>query len=211
MDFFELPESTKIGKVIHKNVFNQYLTSAQKKLFVDLINKITWTNKLSSHTVNLSFIEYSEIQVFKIDLKKVEKISTLLDIIDTYIPYHIIFVLCYKDMVQLSISIKHLHPSRQNSSVIDWTFHSDWISTSEFQYRLSLKRSIDFVLKDLCLQLSGEKDVNIDITTLIASSKRKSSLERDILILESKIKDCKQFNLKVELNLRLLELKKKSQ
>ena len=67
---FNLPKSTRIQKVIPKNAFDSYTNTRQRKLFSEKIQRITWTNKIAFDTVNITGVDISEIQVFKIELKE---------------------------------------------------------------------------------------------------------------------------------------------
>ena len=75
MTYFELPKSTIVNRFIPKNAFDEYTNSSQKKKFTDIIDKITWQNKLSKDTINLDGVDVKELQVFEIKLKKKEKIN----------------------------------------------------------------------------------------------------------------------------------------
>lgn len=204
MVVFELPNSTKVGRVIPKNAFDNYATPKQKRLFTDLIARITWTHKLSSDTVNLEGKDLKEIQVFKIDLKKKEEIQTVLDVIDKAIPYHIIFVIEHDESICLSTSTKHPHPTNEDNSVIDWTFKTGWFLLSENPYALELKKSIDAVYHNFCVQLSGNRSMQTKpLQDLVAYRKKITVLEKEISKLKSAIAKTKQFNQKVELNQQL--------
>ncbi|MEC3880260.1 DUF4391 domain-containing protein [Parapedobacter sp. 10938] len=204
MTVFELPNSTKVGRVIPKNAFDAYATSKQKRLFTDLIARITWTHKLSSDTVNLEGKDLKEIQVFKIELKKKKEIQTVLDVIDKAIPYHIIFVIEHDGSIYLSTSTKHPHPTNEDNSVIDWTFKTGWFLLPENPYALELKKSIDAVYHNLCVQLSGNRSMETKpLSDLIAQRKKITVLEKEISKLKSAIAKSKQFNRKVELNQQL--------
>ena len=72
MNFFNLPHQTIVAKNVPKNAFDIYTNSQQKKLFVDVVEKIKWTNKLSKETINLEGKEINEIQIFQIELRKKE-------------------------------------------------------------------------------------------------------------------------------------------
>src|SRR5690554_2099177 len=110
MDLFNLPHTAKVNKVIPKNAFDSYTTTKQKRLFTDLVSRITWTHKLSTDTVNLLAKEIKEIQVFRIELKVKEEIQAVLSIIDKAIPYNIVFVIEHENLIYISTSTKHLHP-----------------------------------------------------------------------------------------------------
>jgi hypothetical protein len=204
MEYFLLPETTMVRRIIPKNTFDSYTNSQQKKLFSDKITRITWIQKISKDTINLPSNEISEIQVFKIELKLKEDISEILAIIDKSIPYHIVFIVEYGDEVYLSTSKKHPNPANENTSVIDWTFRSEWFLPADRKYRLNLKQNIDAVFKDICLQLLGRDDfANQSINSIIHTQQQIDTLQREINKLKSSIKNTKQFNRKVELNLLL--------
>lgn len=198
---FDLPKHTIVDKSIPKNAFDKYINTQQKKLFSEYIDKIRWTNKLSTSTINLPTNEIEEIQIFNISLKKKGDISSLLEIIDRSIPYHVIFVINFNEEILLSVAKKHSHPNNENNSIIDWVFQSDWIMSNEFSYKLNLKESIDMIFSDICNQLSGNN--NKSINELVESNLEKESLDKKIQKLKIQLKNCKQFNKKVELNLQL--------
>ncbi|UCS92495.1 DUF4391 domain-containing protein [Echinicola marina] len=210
MDLFNLPRQTVINRVVPKNAFDKYTNTKQKALFSSLILRITWTNKLSEETINLKGQEISEIQVFKIELKEGGDPKSLLDLIDKSIPYHIIFIVSHNGNVFLSTSKKHPHPTNDDNSVIDWTFRSDWFTANENQFSLNLKKSIDAVYQDFCNQLSGNFKANEkSISELIDRNKEVDKLNKEISSLKSAISKCKQFNQKVELNMKLKEVEAK--
>ena len=213
MSFFNLPKQTQVNKSIPKNAFDSYINSKQKKLFVDIIERIRWTNKLSVETINLEGKEISEIQIFEVALRQKDNIEKLLEIIDKSIPYHIIFVLNFEDQVKISVAQKHLHPTNENNAVIDWTFKSEWLNKDLIKYQLNLKGTLDSVIKDLCIQLSGKKeDVDLSLNELVEKEAQIEKLEKEIIKLKGQIKRSKQFNRRVELNALLrqseMELKK---
>lgn len=204
MKLFKLPNTTAVQRVVPKNAFDAYTSTRQKKLFTDLIARITWSHKLSPDTVNLETKEVKEIQIFKVELKIKEDIQPVLDVIDKAIPYNIIFVVEYGNEVYLSTSTKHPHPKKEDQSVIDWTFRSIWFSPDENNYVLHLKKNLDTVYHDFCIQLSNKPSmVNRTLPDLVEYSKQKDLLERDIEQLRKSIKSCKQFKTKVALNLQL--------
>lgn len=201
MQIFELPKHTNINKVIPKNSFDNYTNTKQKKLFVDVVERIKWLHKLSKESINLSGKDILEIQIFEIELRKKEKIAVLLDLIDKSIPYQIIFILRFKGDFLISASQKHPHPTNDNQAVIDWSFRSEWIKENMNPFRLNLKGTLDDIFNDLCFQISGKEKMSI--TELIKYEAEIKSLKDEAARLESAIKKAKQFNEKVELNLML--------
>jgi len=203
---FDLPKYTIVDKSIPKNAFDNFTNTKQKKLFSEYVSSIRWTNKLSASTIKLPSKEIEEIQIFNISLKKKGDISSLLEIIDRSIPYHIIFVINFNEEILLSVAKKHSHPNNENNSIIDWVFQSDWIVSNDFNYKLNFKESIDAIFLDVCNQLSGNNDKTIN--ELVESNLKKESLEKKIKKIKQQIKSCKQFNKKVDLNLQLDRMNK---
>lgn len=204
MDVFDIPASAKVGKVIPKNAFESYTNVKQKKLLTNLVARISWLYKLSPQTINLEVEEIKEIQIFKVELKIREEIPSLLDLIDKAIPYNIIFIIEKDAEIYLSTSVKHPHPLNDNNAVIDWRFKTDWFLLSENKYSLNLKRSLDAVYHDFCNQLSGAPKMSSkSLKDLVEYKQQVYTLEKEIEKLKTSIANCKQFNKKVELNLRL--------
>ncbi|AFR36587.1 DUF4391 domain-containing protein [Riemerella anatipestifer] len=210
MAFFNLPITTEVNRVIPKNAFDDYTNTKQKKLFTDYIYKITWTHKISENTVNLIAKNIQEIQVFRIELKQKVNISKILEIINKSIPYHIVFWIEYDDEAYISTASKHSHPTDENFSVIDWTFTSEWFDISDIPFQFNLKKSLDDVFKNLCIQLSGKDNIDSQpINRIIKNQQEEAYLKREISKIKSAISKSKQFNEKVELNLALKEMEKK--
>lgn len=124
MDIFDLPLSTEFGRVVPKNAFDEYTNTKQKKLISDVIQRITWTHKLSTDTTNLIGIDIEEIQVFKVELNRKNDLRKVLDLFDKAIPYHIVFVLMFEDEYMISTSAKHTHQNKADEAVIDCTFYT---------------------------------------------------------------------------------------
>lgn len=199
---FNLPRTTIVDRIIAKNAFDSCTNTKQKRMFIDLVDKIQWTHKLSVNTINLEGVDIKELQIFEVQLRERKIITELLAIIDKAIPYHIIFLLKYGGEVMVITSKKHAHPSNENNAVIDWTFNSEWMR--EMPYSLNLKQDIDFIYTDFCKQLSdvaASKEQSLD--ELIRQKEKIVTLEKEIEKLRTKVKNCKQFNIKVELNLKL--------
>lgn len=203
---FKLPPSTKIQKVIPKNAFDSFTNTKQKKTFSDKVQRITWANKIAFDTVNLTGVDVTEIQLFKIELKEKAIIKDLLSIIEKAIPYHIIFWIEFGDEFYISTSVKHLHPQNENVAVIDYTFTSDWKSIEDNAYQIELKNNLDWVFKNFCDQLKSIDTDTKSINELVEKQKSNDTILKEIEKLKSEIARCKQFNKKVELNLKLKAL-----
>lgn len=204
MDFFNLPLRTKVGRVVPKNAFDEYTNTKQKKLFTDCIQRISWTHKLSTDTVNLDAKDIQEIQVFRVELKQKSDILKILEIINKSIPYHIVFWVEHNQEAYISTASKHPHPTNEDVSVIDWTFTSDWFNKENNSYAFNLKGSLDAVFKDLCVQLTGKPALGKQsLAAILKNQQEIDRLKKEVSKLKSAISKSKQFNEKVDLNLKL--------
>lgn len=204
MNLFNLPDSTIVNKVVPKNAFDKYTNTKQKKLFTNQVAKILWIHKLSQETINLPSGDIKEIQLFHIELKQRNKIPMVLQVIERAVPYHIIFIVEYERNFYLSTSAKHPNPVNEDNAVIDWTFDTDWIAPTENIYSLNLKKSLDAIYHDFCIQLSGNPlFAKRPFKELVEESIALDSLKKEAEKLKSAIATTKQFNQKVALNIRL--------
>lgn len=203
---FNLPKSTVVKKVIPKNAFDAYTNTKQKKAFADKIVRITWTNKLSKDTINLTGKDVNEIQIFEIELKEKVNIKDLLVTIDKAIPYHIIFKVKFGDEYYLSTSAKHTHPNNDDIAVIDYTFSSDWMNESELLTSIELQNNLDWIYKNFCSQFVNNTSSSNNLREIIENEKKLDTIKKEIEKIKSEISRCKQFNKKVELNIYLQKL-----
>jgi hypothetical protein len=199
-----LPHTSIVNRVVPKNSFDKFISTKQKKSFTDFIERIKWTNKLSKETIKLDGKEIKEIQVFEIHLKKKLENEELLNIIDKHIPYHIVFLLLIENEILFSVAKKHPNPTSEDACVIDWRFSSAWLENENKLFELNLRKSLDDVFSDFCLQVSGKhEDRNKSLQEIIAREQIKKQLILEINKLEAEIKSSKHFKLKVEFNLKL--------
>lgn len=204
---FNLPLSTKVDRFIPKNSFDSFISARQKKLFAESVSKIRWLNKLSIETINL---DGDEIEIFEVQLKQKYGLLSILDTIDRAIPYSIVFVVSFENETLLSVSKKHIHQTNKNQAVVDFRFSTDWFNPNHLNYELTLKKNLNFVLSDICAQISDRKhDKELNIQDLIDKEIMIKQINQKIERLRSQIRNSKQFNSKVELNIKLKELLKK--
>jgi hypothetical protein len=206
---FELPETTKVNIEIPKKSFENYANASQKRKFTEYVKKIIWLNKLSKETTNLESIKTNEIQLFLIELKQKQKLESITSIIDQAIPYPIIFIIKYDLILYYSTSLKHINPKNEDNAIIDWTFKTDWIDISTNSLCLKLKKNLDSVYENFCYQIVNPNKPIEGIHELAQYDRKLKSLLRERESLIKAINVSKQFNKKVELNLKLKTIEKK--
>lgn len=212
-----LPKSTEFNRFIPKQKFfkdlytHTSIPSKTKNYFVKQIKLITWENKIDHTTMNIakgSFVE--EIEVFRVELYDYEIDDSVLYIIDENIPYHILFVFEYNNKRKYSLSFKEICREAETIN-IQKIFQSDWVSEDEDFLKFS-GISLDNMYENLLYSISNnelDKFLGDTLKEKVLSSIEYEKIQKQVNNLSKKVKNEKQFNRQVELNVELKELKKK--
>lgn len=149
----ELPTSTTVKRFVPKEMFYSKTTINNKlrQLFTDEIEKITWSNKISPETLNISGGEYGELQVFEISLKTADISNALLKHIDTFIPYPILFVLKKPGAIKAAISFKESNMKNENLMKVDSYYDTGWKQSLQLELK---GRSVDEIYKNYLYQIA---------------------------------------------------------
>lgn len=206
------PESTCFNKRIPKQKFydNLKLTSGIEKQFAHDIDTIIWANKLSAETINLSAgANVSEIEIIEIILKQQSISRNIIDLIDREIPYHLVFVLKYKNNGQIWINYKEDSKSRKGKFTVNSSYKTDWMPLNILSLKID-GLDLDKVYENFLIQVSQGKlqiEDSEDLKEAVNMVKEKDTLLAYISSLENKIKNEKQFNRQVVLNNELRRAK----
>lgn len=202
MHELDFPATKKVQRVIPKNSFDNFATPKQKRLFTELVQRITWTHKISTSTTNLRSENLQEIQFFTVELKKKAPVKELLDLVDRSIPYTIVFTVIYDDEYYFHTAVKRIHAQDEDKAIIDFTFSNDW--SSDRLLTPELKKSIYHTYRDLCRELSDfREEAEITLDNLVKKQRDTNNLRKEISTLKAAIKKSKSFKEKVDLNQRL--------
>lgn len=200
----DFPKSTLFNKRIPKQKFYEKLSVStnMEKQFSKEVDTIYWKNKLSSETINVSAgINVSEIEVFEITVKEQNISKNIIEVIDREIPYHLVFVLRYKDLGQIWISFKEDSKSREGKFKVDSYYKTDWLKYDNLSLEIN-GLTLDKIYENFMLQVAnGKLQVydDSDIKDAVAKAKEQEKLEAYIRNLETKIKNEKQYNRQVKL------------
>ena len=129
--------------------------------------------------------------------------------IDKEIPYHILFLLEYEGKYQAWTAYKEAAGSGSNAFKVGTYYHTDWMEESA----LPLKPdglNTDQVYENFVRQIAGEALSRADETLKesVERDKRRQELQKQIAVLQVKVRREKQFNRQVELNGHLKQMKK---
>lgn len=193
----ELPRACVVDKFIPKKTFYEKvnISNSIREEFTDKLSKIYWRYKISEDTINISKTEdFEEIEVFILELKEKYNCKNIIKVITKNIPYPILFYIKYENDFQYAIKYN------------DEVFFSEWNDNISFTFSgLNMEVIYDNIVKTI---------TNIDnkVKDLEGELQRKNNivkLENEIEKLESKIRSEKQFNIKVQYNEQIIEIKKK--
>ena len=210
----ELPKSTEFNKKIPKQKFyeNLEISPALKKIFIEQIDKIIWSNKIASSTTNLAGGDLvKEIEVFEVFLKSPNLDDELLRHIDRAVPYHIVFILEYQGRYKACISYKESTLSGNMAFKVNSYYYTDWLDKQNLHLKLE-GLNLDAAYENFVRQIAGETLQKIvsdeSLKDSVARSEQKELLQRQILALESKIRKEKQLNKQMQINNELKKLKR---
>ena len=204
-----LPPTTEFNKRIPKQKFYGHINAntAIKSQFAAQVKTIYWRNKIAASTLNIAAGSIMpELEVFEINLNTPNISENVLRQIDIAIPYYILFLLEYNGKYQAAIAFKEV---TENKNIkVNKYYHTNWLDKNE----LSLKMeglSVDVIYENFVRQIAGEylnRQSEETLKQSIAIADEKAKLQKQITVLENKIRKEKQFNKKVELNAEVKRL-----
>lgn len=195
-----LPKSTEVNRRVAKDKLyaNANFSSSLKDQMKNQVESITWRNKLAESTMGVAAGDsIKEIQVFEIKLRQGKLDNHILQAITKAIPYKILFLLTYQDKLQAWMEV-------------EGTFYStSWHNLENLDLKF-VGLNLDVLHENLARQIAGGRlDIESDMSEAVRRDKERTQIERDIVRLEKKILQEKQFNRQVELNRELKRLRDK--
>lgn len=193
----ELPKACVVDKFVPKKTFYEKVNipNSIREEFIDKLSKIYWKYKIAEDTINISKTEnVEEIEIFELELKEKYNCKNIIKVITKNIPYPILFYIRYENDFQYAI--------KYNEEI----YFSEWNNELTFSFNgLNIKIVYDNIVKIIT---NIDKSAN-DLEKEISRQNNIINLEKEISKLEGKIRSEKQFNIKVQYNEQIAELKKK--
>lgn len=207
------PASTEFNKKIPKQKFydNLDISPALRRVFVDQIRLVYWRNKLAASTLNIATGEaVTEIEVFEVRLNDPQLDEAVLKQIDKEIPYHILFILTCDGKAQAWIGYKEAAAYGSNAFRVSRYYHTDWMPEDELHPHID-GLNMDAVYENLVRQIAGDQlqtDSGESLKESVERDEKKKQLEKQISVLESKMRREKQLNRRMEMNSELKKFRK---
>lgn len=214
----ELPASTVFNKRIPKQKFYDHLsvTPELKRVFIEQISMIYWRNKIAASTLNVeSGKTVTELEIFEIRLNQQSLDTKVLQLIDREIPYHILFLFSFNGLTQAWIGYKEPNLTKQGTFKVNRYYHTEWVEPSQLDLHLE-GLTLDTIYDNFIRQIAGDRlrfteivvdDAVVSLKEAVERDDRCQKLRKQIAALEKKVAKEKQFNLRVELNEELKQLK----
>lgn len=211
-----LPKTTEFNKRIPKQKFyeNINVTPALRRIFIDQIKVIYWRNKIAPSTMNLEAGQnVTEIEVFEVKLNSAPLDVSVLRQMDKEIPYHIVFLLEYEGKYQAWTAYKEKAGSGSNAFRVDSYYHTDWLPENELTLKID-GLNMDAVYENYVRQIAGDAlraaagEEPETLKEAVERDKQIQQLQKQIEVLQTKIRREKQLNRQMELNTELKKLKK---
>ncbi len=225
--YMNIPSSCMVGNTIYKKLFyeNSDLSTSDKTIFVDSINKITWLYCLKPETINIQpykddMRDYPEVEVIEVEVSKDIKLRRMAEIIMRTIPYPMLLIFKLKGKTQLYVAHQRVNQNDDDKNTIEEFIATDWISNDSSLFeKLDIKqmRFTNFytlysdIVDTICIY--NVSSILPSKTVLTGEEARQLSaniedLEREITLLTAKLKKESQFNRKLELNIAIKKLEK---
>lgn len=227
-DFLNIPDSCFIGNTIYKKLFyeNADLSTSDKSLFTDTINKVTWLYCLKPETINIpaykdELRDYPEVEVIEVLINKDYKLKRIAEIIMRAIPYPMLLIFKLEGKRKLYVAHQRTSQSDSGKNTIEEFIATDWLeSDSALFAKLDIKQMrftnfyalySDIVDAISIYNLSTIMAMDDNITGVEARelSAQIRDIEQKIINMRSKLKKETQFNRKMELNIEIKKLEQK--
>lgn len=225
-----IPAACKVDNVIYKKLFyeNGVLSAADKKLFSEGIEKITWRYSLKPDNCFVkpykdATREYGEVELIEVVLTRQAGERRIAEIIMRTIPYPMLLVLQCENQAQLWAAHQRSSQNDSEKNVLEEPVCTGWMDRAEFG-ELSVK--LDFqtlrhgnfyelysdVVDRICVFNANQRGVwSAECGALTGEQARellakRQATEAKIAALRAELKRENQFNRKVEINMEIKRL-----
>ncbi|MDR4508687.1 MAG: DUF4391 domain-containing protein [Candidatus Brocadiaceae bacterium] len=204
---FAYPKKAEFNRIVTKDIIYKKAkpSNAIKKRFVSEIREIVWQYKLSKDTINLLPRDgVTEIQVFQITLKAPEPSRDVLRVIDKAIPYPIFYQLLYEDRHNHVTAYKQISGNDADSCVVEEYFETGWADATSPNLSLPVALDLKSLYEQMMVFYIGLLlRANESLKELMERAQKIRRKQRELQVLEAKMKKEKQFKKKVDINAQI--------
>lgn len=224
LQFLQLPEEAVFKQFVPKKQFYEHgnLNTRERDLFVHGIERITLYAQLKRDNTNISIYQddnrtYEEIAILLVELKQDKNLDKLAEIIMELIPYPVMLVFVYNRMVSFYGAHQRDNLQDDTKIILETIYQTGFISQddefiNEISYKYLDKQNFYTFYEDYIqsiisynLKVRNIKDAE-DAEHLLEEITR---IEEEITRLRNQFKREKQFNRKMDLNMKIKKLEAK--
>lgn len=224
-DKLNIPVDCKVEKTIFKKLFyeNASLSSSDKDLFTDVIDKVTWQYCLNPSKLNvLSYRdderEYLEIEIVEVSLMVEKNLNRIAEIIMRTIPYPMLLFFQLGKKFQVWVAHQRFSLADSSKITLDDFVKTDWLDDSSILWdTLNLKKMrysnylamysdiVDTINVFKAKVITGQ-DIGISGTEAKELLEQVAMIDSQIFSIRTGLKKETQFNRKMELNIKIKKL-----
>lgn len=220
-----IPLSCKVDKTVFKKMFyeNANLSTADKSLFTDVIDKVTWAHCLKPETINVQPLkddtrDYPEIEVIEVALTAEKGLKRIAEIVMRTIPYPMLLIFRLGDKLQLWVAHQRTNLNDSSKNIIDEMICSDWVSPDDALLATMDIRTMRFtnyftLYSDIvdAISIYNAKALVGEESELSGEAAREmlaavEEIDRQIAAYRAGLKKETQFNRKLEINIQIKKL-----
>ena len=202
---------------------NGNLSTADKELFTNVIDKIIWAYCLKPENTNIKvhkdeLRDYPEIEVLEVAVNSDTKLKRIAEIIMRTIPYPMILIFSLNGKKQIWTAQQRINQNDNSKNIIEEFINTEWVyEDSELYKKLSITNMnmTDFYslycgFVDAISVHNAKHITHKEMTGEQARelTSKMAELENQIASLKAKLKKETQFNKRVEINLEIKKLNK---
>ena len=221
LNFLNVPTESIYRQFIPKKQFYSHgdLTTAEKNLFVNNIERLTLYAQLTRANTNIPVYKddqrtYEEVTVFLLELRSKENLQRIVRTIMDTIPYPMILVA--KDLDSYSFYGAHQRDNLvdQSKIILEEMYHTDFISEDhdfikQLDYKKLNKMNFyqlydNYIQQLIAHNLEKRKIKQVDNQAEVLAAIEEK--EEQIQLLRNKLKKEKHFNKKMELNMQIKKI-----
>ena len=227
-DVLNIPAACKVDNVIYKKLFyeNADLSAADKKLFTENIEKITWRYSLKPESCFVrpykdEVREYGEVEIIETALARQAGEKRIAEMIMRTIPYPMLLVLQCENQVQLWAAHQRSSQNDSEKNVLEELACTAWLDSTELE-KLSVALDFQKLRNGNFYELYSDMVDGISVFNAHQSGMaevadgdearallaQRQATEAKIAALRAELKKETQFNRKVELNMEIKRLER---
>ena len=232
MELYErmaIPAACKVDKTVFKKLFyeNADLSAADRALFTDGIEKITWMYCLKPETVNIPAFkneerDYPEIEVLEVALTVDKGLRRIAEIVMRTIPYPMLLVFRLSDAYALWTAHQHINLADSSKIAVDEFVKTGWLDAeADLPDAMNIKAMhwsnyytlysdmVDAISVWNAGRLTGETESDLNGTEARLLLAAVEDVDRQIAAVRAELKKELQFSRKMELNMQVKKLEQR--